>query len=273
MHRHALLLPGFLLLSSCTGTTGYNLVYFYAAAEGPADAQPGYTFTNDLVSGPGFQVSLSKAVLHVGAIYLDESVPTSGGGESPCTLPGTYVGEVRPPMGLDADMLSPNLQRIPVDGFGSTIPAAVGQVWLGGPDVNAASDPTVVLDIAGTATRLSDGLSFPFEESQITISASHDVAASQPTPGAHPICGQRIVTPIRVDITLSQAGTLILHLDPRGLFTNVDFSRLPQIGRDPPTYGFSDNGKMDTDQPSRNLYGNLTTPGSVYGLEWQPAAH
>jgi hypothetical protein len=265
------------LLASCTGTTGYDLVSFYAAGEGAADAKPGqpYTFTSDR-----FRISLTKAVMHVGAMYLDQSLPTSGAAESTCTLPGTYVGEVR--AGRDIDMLDPSPQsfsNLPGEspGNGSTIPAAVGQVWLSGPDVNSTAAQTApgtilpaVLVVEGTAVDTTDAKAFPFAGS-ISIQPS-GAPANKALPGANPICQQRIVSQIRVDITLSQSGTLVLHLDPKPLFTKVDFSEFAApISTDPLLYGFQDNGMNDTDQPSRALYANLRASGPVYQFEWKQA--
>ena len=137
------------LAPSCTGTTGYELVSFYAAAVGPADEVAGkpYQFTND----HGFAVALNTAVIHVGALYLNESVPTSGQQQEPCVLPGTYVGEVRG--GSDFDMLSSIPQLFPVAGDGSTIPASTGEVWLTHGDVFASADPLPVLTLDGIATK------------------------------------------------------------------------------------------------------------------------
>jgi hypothetical protein len=264
MMRRLFSLPALFAALSCTGTTGYQLVSFYAVAQGPPDAQPGYTFDTD----QHFRVSLTKAILHVGAIYLDQSLPTSGSAEGTCTLPGTYVGEVRPRLGLDVDMLSPAEQLIPVTGIGSSIPAAVAQVWLSGPDVYDANDQTVVLSIVGNATSLNDGTSYPFS-GDITIDKNRNAApASSALPGANPICEKRIVTPIRVNITLSQSGKLVLQLDPKALFTNVDFSTLKAFKTDPPSFGFTND---DAYQASRNLYANLRAAGAVYRFAWQAA--
>jgi hypothetical protein len=271
MRSICILLAGPLLVS-CTGTTGYELVSFYAVGEGAADAQPGQPYS--FASGR-FQVSLTKAVLHVGAMYLDESLPTTGAAESTCTLPGTYVGEVRE--GRDIDMLDPSPQEFPYSGDGSTLPAAVGQVWLSGPDVNSTAEQTepqtilpAVLLVEGTATDMTDATVFPFAGS-ISIKPSTAMANSA-LPGANPICEQRIVSQIRVDLTLSQSGTLILHLDPKPLFTNVDFSEFQKpISTDPLLYGFEGDGTCDSDQPTINLCANLRASGPVYAFEWRPA--
>lgn len=246
---------------ACSGTTGYGLVSFDAAAVGVADetANSPYEFTSDR----GFHVLLTSAKLHIGAIYLDQSLPTSGSAETACTLPGTYAAQVR--SGLDVDMLSPRIQAFPEHGSGSTLPARVAQLWLTGGDVNATDDATVILDVAGSANK--NGNVFPFT-AHLTIGKNRAGVASMGSalPGAHPICKQRIVSPIVTSITVREGGLLLLHVDPKPLFVNVDFSALHKFSDDPPTYGFSD---VSDDQPSLNLYQNLRAAGAAYRFEWK----
>jgi hypothetical protein len=248
---------------SCEGTTGYDLVTFYAAGVGPKDASKGqpYVFASE-----GFTVTLTQATLHVGAVYLDQSVPSSGGGPEPCTLPGTYVGEVRG--GVDIDLTSPELQGSSVTGDGSTIPAAVGQVWLTGDgDVNDPSDQTPILAIAGTAVK--GGASYPFSGKFVIDSSCFPAPPSTTLPGASPICLTRIVTPILTRVALAQSGTLVLRVDPNALFLGVDFSQLPKLGSSPASYAFS--GCAGSDVPSIALFTNLIGI-APYSFEWQPAA-
>ena len=246
---------------ACSGTTGYGLVSFDVAAVGAADAKANvpYEFTSDR----GFHVVLTSAKLHVGAIYLDQSLPTSGSAETACTLPGTYTAQVR--SGLDIDLLSPEIQPFPEQGTGSTLPARVAQLWLTGGDVNATDDATVILAVTGTADKGGDA--FPFT-AHLTIGKNRAGVASVGTalPGAHPICKQRIVSPIVTSITARAGGLLLLHVDPKPLFLNVDFSALHKFADDPPTYGFSDTSD---DQPSLNLYQNLRAAGAAYQFEWK----
>src|SRR5437016_2534665 len=81
-----------LVLNACVDTTGGAIVHFRAAVAGPEDARAGQplVFTN----GHGFAVTLTRAHLHVGAVYLNRSVPTAGAQSQSCILPGIYVGEV-----------------------------------------------------------------------------------------------------------------------------------------------------------------------------------
>jgi hypothetical protein len=258
-HRIALLALA-IAEAGCVGTTGGDLLEFDAFAAGPEDAAAGASYA--FVSGRDYQVSLTRARLHVGAVYMNQSVPTSVASDTSCTLAGTYVAEVTE--GLDIDVLSPDLQRFPARGTATTTQARAGEVWLTGGDVDEESDPTVILDVAGTAEK--DGASFPFEAA-LTIGQNRVIAPSDPAqPGARPICKQRIVTPIDLDITPSPGGRLVVRIDPRDWFGNVDFAGLEPDPDDPPLYRFSDDS---TNPPSKNLYNGLRANAGVYSFHWE----
>jgi hypothetical protein len=251
-----------LTLASCTGTTGDQLISFQATASGAADLPPGggpLEFDSPL----GFHVRLSEARVHVGAIYLNQSVPISGAQETSCILPGVYVGQVV--KGRDVDILSSVPQPFPVAGEGTSVPAPAAEVWLTGGDVNAAVDDTPILVMNGEASK--DEARFPFSAT-FTISKNRLIApTSAALPGSHPICKQRIVTPIRADLTPIDGGTLLLRIDARPLFTNVDFSRLARDSEEPAHYLFDDSSK---NAASYNLFRALQAAGAVYRFEWLP---
>jgi hypothetical protein len=240
---------------ACVGSTGGELVTFSAAAAGPEDATATLAFTTDL----GWNVALTQATLHVGAVYLDQSMPVSGSQGTSCILPGTYVAEVV--SGIDVDLLSSTPQPFPTSGQGTTIPPAlVGQVWLTHGDVSAA-DQTPVLVIAGTAERGGTTMSF---KGQVTIGASRRASGS--AAGADPICKEHIVSPIPTSVEVGTSGGLLLRVDPRLLFVNVDFSQLTQFSDG---YGFTDDPtSAQYTQPSRNLYQNLHSSGALYTFSW-----
>lgn len=248
-----------LLATGCVGTTGSDLFEFEAFAAGPKDAVKGEPYTFE--TGRGYSVTLTRAVVHVGAVYLNRSVPTSVSSDTTCTLPGIYVAEV--PAGLDIDVLSPALQRFPVSGSATEGEARTGEVWLMGHDVNADHDATRVLAVSGTARRGTDEV-YPFEGS-VTISGNRIEPPMNPSlPGAKPICKQRVVSPIALDVAVKQGGHLLLRVDPRGFFANVDFSALPKpAGMGP--YEFTDG---PGDQASNNLYGGLRSSNGTYSMEW-----
>lgn len=253
-------------LTACLGTTGNTVVRFQAAAAGPADAVAGAPF--EFTSGLGWHVVLTKATLHVGALYLVETLPSSGGGPSPCFLPGTYVAEVTTnpdaTAGIDVDILSPTPQLFPTSGEGINLAAKAAQVWLTGVQVDQINDPTTILHVEGTADK--DGKSFPFT-GNITIGKNRLKKPTDSTkPGSDPICKQRIVSPILVDFVPKNGGTLLLRIDPRRLFVDIDFSMLKQFSANPPQYGFVD--KSD-DEPSALLYQALRGAGPLYQLSWE----
>ncbi len=120
-----------------------------------------------------------------------------------------------------------------------------GEVWLNGGDVNTPNDDTVILDVAGTAEK--DGVKYPFVGA-LTIGANRVKDATPPaSPGLYPICKQRIVSPIDVDITPTNGGALVLSVDPARLFTNVDFAQLVQ--QDDGLFHFDD--AAETVEPRR----------------------
>jgi hypothetical protein len=174
-------------------------------------------------------------------------------------LPGIYVAEAFGPVTLD--LLSPALQGFPAAGEGTESPATTAEVWLTGGDVNAPSDPTVILDVAGTASKSAS--TFPFTAS-VTISDNRAIPAVNPAlPGSNPICKQRIVTPILVDLTPTDGGVLTLRVDPRGMFQTVDFASIA------PTPGSPTLRIPDTQAGAgAALFKGLLSNAGVYQFSW-----
>jgi len=136
-----------LVLPACLGTTGSSIVSFRwrprpGGCRGWADTGVRY--------GRGWHVELTKATLYIGAVYLDESVPVSGAQDTSCILEGVYAGQET--SGLSVNVLSPDPQPFPAPGNGTGDLAITGEVWLAGGDVNASDDPTIIVDVAGTAS-------------------------------------------------------------------------------------------------------------------------
>lgn len=249
-----------LFVTACIGTTGSDLVTFPAFAAGPADAngQP-LTFTN----GRGWNITLTKATLHIGAVYLNRSVPVSGGQERECFLPGVYVAQVLDE--VDVDVLSSKPQAFPGTGSGTEDRAVTGEVWLTGQRIDALDDRTTIADVTGTATR--DGVSMRFEAT-ITIGKNRVAASTDPArPGANPLCAQRIVTPIATNVTPHATGSLLVRIDPRGWFSNVELGELEQVTPESDLRRFPDD---NSSQPATNLYRGLRSASGVYTFEWMP---
>jgi hypothetical protein len=257
---------------ACVGTTGGDVIDFPAAAAGPADADG--VRTNGFDTDLGWHVVLTKATLHVGALYLSQTLPVSGAQVTSCILPGTYVAQVT--TGLDVDLLSATPARFPTAGHGTTLGALTGQVWLAGAgdhDVDSPSDTTPILVVAGTATRAGDVRPF---SGTITI-ATNRLSQGGTVAGSNTLCKQRIVSPIPTRVAVQHQGGLLLRVDPRLLFVNVDFAMLAKFSSG---YAFSDD-PSETDpqsplyysQPSANLYQNLHAIGTIdplYTFAWDP---
>jgi hypothetical protein len=263
---------------SCNGSTGYSLVQFYAAGSGFSDAVKGQPYTFDAA---GVQVTLTQASLHVGALYLTQSVPQAGGGPQPCALPQTYegafVGEVRGEG--DIDLLDPSVQQLQVIGDGSTIPAATGQVWLTHDDsitdgnLNGPDDVPILtlqgsFEDAGRTHTFSAG---------ITIDLSRiSGAPNTGLPGEIQICEQRIVSGIPAALTVVQGGTLVLKVDASALFQGVAFTDLPtaaNVAASPTSACLAGASSEtcftndDTNTSSSTLFANLKTTGP-YRFTW-----
>lgn len=271
MRRSPLLLCLCGTLTACVGTTGSDLVEFDVFAAGPAGADP--NAPSAFTTRRNWVVRLTRARLHIGALYLNRARPVAGAQSTTCTLPGLYVASV--PGGLAAqdevgnsyvDVLDGTPQPFAVKGQGTSDRALSAAIWLTGGDVNDIDDAPIVLDVAGTAS--SEAREIPFD-AQVTIGQNRAIPAANPAfPGANPICKRRIVAPIAVDLTPSQTGSLLLRIDPAGWFANVDFSALSPWVPNPAVYEFADDNST---QPSLNLYetGLMATEG-VYRFSWIP---
>lgn len=240
----------------CVGTTGGDLQELHAYASGPADAQGGsLSFQNSL----GYRVELTEARIFVGGVYLNRSRAISVSSDTSCSLSGVYVAEVLG--GRDVDLLSSTPQAFPNIGFSTTERALTGEVWLSQGDINQTSSSTVVLRVSGTAERR--GQSFPFQ-GKLSIGANRMDPPTDPAlPGQHPICKQRIVSPVEVNLVANGHSSLLLQIDPRAMFGNVDFETLSETDG---TYRFADATGLD--QASDNLYAGLRRSSGVYQFSW-----
>lgn len=263
--RVLVLLGAAALGTACIGTTGSELITFHAFASGPADlpadaSKNGLTFVN----GRGWSITLTRATLHIGGVYLNRSVPVSGGQSRQCFLPGVYVAQVL--NGTTIDALSPSLQPFPDPGGNGTADHAVtGEVWLTGGRIDEQDDRTTIAEVAGSATRGGESMRF---EGTVTIGKNRRTAATDPArPGANPLCAARIVTPIPVSITPENGGSLVVRVDPRGWFANVELGDLERVS---PESDLRDIPDDSDSQPGANLFSGLRAATGVYRFEWLP---
>jgi hypothetical protein len=233
-------------LPGCVGTTGGELLTLEGYATGtPAAA----SFEN----GRGYRVKLTEARLFVGGVYLNRARATSVSSETSCTLNGVYVAELLG--GAEVDLLSSQRQPFPDLGFATSERAQTAEVWLTRGDVNAPDDSGPLLRVAGSAER--DGQHYNFS-GVLSIGPERVPEPIDPAlPGQYPICKQRIVTPIPVDLALRERDALRLEIDARAMFANVDFKTLePAVGADGDGERvFADSPGID--QASDNLYAGM----------------
>jgi hypothetical protein len=258
MRAIALISPLFVLAAACLGTTGGESFEFPAAAAGPSDAVAGQPYAFDTVAG--WHVVLTKASILVGAVYVDRSAPVSGAQNTPCVLPDTYLAQVT--TGMTVDLLSPTPTPFPARGQGITGFGRVGQVWLvGNSDINAVDGDTTILSALGTAQQGADVRPF-----SATISIGSKRLGGGAVAGASPPCKQRIVS-VPTQIAVQTQGGLLLRIDPKQLFSDVDFHDLKQVdasGR----FVFRDDAGDTEDTASANLYSNLHEDGPLYTFQW-----
>ncbi|HEY0194092.1 MAG TPA: hypothetical protein VGC42_23405 [Kofleriaceae bacterium] len=249
MSRLARLLMPF-LLAAC-GSTGGDIIDFAVTAQGA----PGAAVRDTAL---GWHVELSQASLHLGAVYLNLAVPISGSQETNCILPGIYTAEQL--SALDVDALSTAPQPFPSPATGTDDAVRTAEVWLTGGNVNADTDDTVIARVAGTASK--DAAVRPFSALLTISTANRGIPASSPAlPSQHPICKQRIVSPIPIELRPQGGGTLAITVDAGGWFANVDFSQLPDGGVFP-----DDNINL----ASKSLFTAVRAAASTFQLTFQP---
>lgn len=248
--KRALLL---MVLSGCVQSTGGSIVAFHAQASGDPTVVNGgpLVFTTPL----GFEVTLDRAQVTVGALYFNQQNPESYSLEEACVQSVIYSGEVRGKVVIDA--LSPTPVDFPVEGNGTDSVTRSAELWLTGGDVFADNDTTVLLSVAGVARK--SGLDFPFTGA-LTIGQNRVIPPRNPAlPGSNPLCRQRIVSPVPFETTLTQGSTVSLFVDPRAFFNSVDFTGLVDGA-------FIDDNASDA-QPDKALYNAMRSAVGPYRLE------
>jgi len=246
------------LATGCVGTTGGDTFSFEAFGRGAGTG----TADSPATTGLGYTLVLTRARVHVGALYLNRAAPTSVSSDTSCTLSGVYVAEV--PFALDLDALSSERQPFPELGQATADLAQAGEVWLTGGDVNDPSDDTVILDVAGVAER--DGARFPFE-GKLTIGENRLEPTPPELPGLKPICKERIVSPVPVRVTPGRGLALVLTVDAARMFSNVEFAELTADAEG--IYHFDDDPSTAT-PASENLYVGLRAASGIYHFGLEP---
>lgn len=208
---------------ACNGSTGDRLITFTAYAKGATGAAQPFTVGD-------YSIQLTEAKMLVGAVYVDESPLGNQAGGPVCIAPDVYAAQVPGP--VEVDLLSDQPQEFSVYGQGTADTGLSWQMWLTDGDVNESNRAHVV-DLQGTATRVSDGTTIPFA-AIVTINDNRIVTTVNPAdPGANPICKERILLVGGLDETFFEGGTLTVTIDPRPWFQlGFDFASLPAVDSD-----------------------------------------
>ncbi|MBI5531070.1 MAG: hypothetical protein HY898_00040 [Deltaproteobacteria bacterium] len=257
------------LIGACGGTTGSDTFLFEAAAGG-VERDPSQPFAFDETDGRGraWHVVLTRALLTVGPVYLNNAVLVSQAQETSCFRHGgRYVGEVLSTLQVDA--LSPALTFFPSAGRGVADQVRTAEVWLFGDESNL-DGTTPILDVAGTAT--SELGTFPFEG---TVALTKDWLrpADPSSPGQNQLCEIRQATNIPAEFHTAYGGGLIVRIEPSRWFDKFDFSELkPAIsaGSDagPGNVVYVLGKSPSDDFTTRILVENLRARTGVYSLQW-----
>ena len=242
--------------------TGGQLVTFQAFASGVPDANGSLDFD----TGAGFHVRLTEAGMHIGAVYFRLGQANPGSANASCVGDTTYGLQVPGP--VDVDVLSRERQPFSVPGNATTDLDQSAEIWLVGGNINTVAGSTVIASVAGVATK--QGATFPFQGS-ITIGQNRLIPPANPAaPGANPICKQRIVAPIPLQIRPTVGGALLLQIDPRPWLENLEFSALLP-GGDGATLEIRDvsTGSGADVAESRDFFNGVTgASAQVYAFSW-----
>jgi hypothetical protein len=244
-------------------------VFLFEAAAGGVERDATRPFEVEETDGRGrvWRVTLTRAVIAVGPVYLNDAVQVSQAQETSCFRHGgRYVGEVL--SALQVDALSPALTFFPTAGHGVAEQVRSADLWLTGPPDNA-DGTTPILDVAGVATSALG--TYPFEGT-IALDRRWLAPANPTTPGQNQLCEIRQATNLPASFRTSYGGGLVVRVDPTHWFDRFDFSELK-----PATQG-ADAGVQatlyrlgtspDDDATTRILVQNLRARSGVYSFQW-----
>jgi hypothetical protein len=257
------LLPLLLAVVGCgPSDTGGQLVAFQAFASGVSDANGSLDFD----TGAGFRIHLTQASMHIGAIYFRLGQANPGSANASCVGDTTYGLQVPGP--VDVDVLSSEQQPFSVLGSATTDLDQSAEIWLVNGNINAVASTTIIAAVAGVATMR--GATLPFQGS-ITIGKNRLIPPPNPAePGANPICKQRIVSPIPLQLRPTVGGALSLQIDPRPWLDDLNFLAL-SLGSDGVTLEIRDvsiGSEADVAE-SRNFFNGVTgASAEVYEFAW-----
>lgn len=270
--------------AGCAGGTGSARFEFDARISGPADAPSTggpLVFTNE----KGFAVTLTRATVTLGPVYLNVIAPLRGdtlgfsdlfegtafaAGEDHLGE-GRVVGEVLGQVTFDA--LSSRWVSFPVRGTIVDETVRTTDLWFY-PEPGVSPDTTkidtVALDVAGSAEK--DGVRVPFRGKLVLDDAWLPDATSGQR-AKQSIAQIRKVRGISSAFRPTEGGSLEIRFDVRRPFRGADFSNLAANPTDKDGTKVlvqAKTGKVTTDQVMTNLYQGLRDATGTYSIAWRP---
>lgn len=264
----------FALVFAC-GSTGSKRFAFEARAggvEGGAAAP--------FVNGTGWTITLSKAVVTVGPVYLNVVAPLrtsffplslvkSAYADDEHLGGGRVVGEVLAQVTVDA--LSGNLTAFPALGTVTQEPIRTADLWLYPPPGVAPEKVDLAqaaADFAGEAVKGDARVRF---RGAIVLDEAWASSAEPGEVSATPISETRQIRGVPAAFYPEEGGVLELRVDVRSLFRGADFGALEANPTDPDGTKVlvqAKTGPVTTDQVMRNAYQGLRAARGTWELRW-----
>jgi hypothetical protein len=263
------------LAPACVGSSGNGQYAFTAEASGADERGP---FVNDF----GWTITLSKAVVRMGPIYLNTVAPLRAErrdfglpwvkvahAEDAHLGNGLVVGEVL--TDAEINLLDDAPTRFGVPGLvtGDAIRTAEIRFWPGAGLSPEAKAPKPALEVAGDASKDGETIGF---------SGSIDLDETW-LPNAQPgdrnyltLIDIREVRGIPASFTARTEGTLRVRIDQRRLFASANFAQIRDnepTKADPSVRQLRQAGAEGPDTVTRSLYEALRSI-RTYDVQWSP---
>ena len=263
-----------LVVASCSERTGGERFEFLASAGGQAQAAQSF------VNQRGWSITLSRAELSVGPVYLNAVAPLRSDGVafwSRLVPPASAAGEDHLQSGrvlgevlgrVTFDALSPVLVPFNVPGSATSEQVRTADVWLYPPPgfgPEATKNIPASLRVAGVALRGAERVAF---RGELTIDDTWLPEALPGSRASRTVLSLRQVRGLPSTFLLRAGGRLELRVDARALFRGADFAALESSQRaSDGTYVLSQAAGA-TDQVMTNLYQGLHATREVYAFSW-----
>ena len=270
------------LPAGCAGTTGGKRFTFDAKIGGTAG---GSANTFEFVNERGWTITLTKADVVLGPVYLNVVTPLSGGQESLLNRfvknayadsndhleGGRVVGEVLAQVKFNA--LSSDLVTFPSQGTITEEQVRTTDLWFypaPGVSPDTTKIDTVALDVAGLASQGGTSMRF---RGALTLNEAWLAESGSGSHASQSIASIRRVRGISSRFLPTEGGSLEVRLDIRALFRGADFSNLdanPVDADGTKVLVQSKTGSVTTDQVMTNLYQGLRSSTGTFTIRWVP---